>query len=629
MIIYEATKEEFCDSVLRDAIVDDIYTQYQSKIGKTNKNEIRSWENSMQYMNKVLNTEDIPNNSGVAIEYNIPLTSKRIDFLLSGKKEEDSSSVVVVELKQWELLETVDNKDGIVRTFLGGGIREHVHPSYQAWSYVSLIKDFNETVQKESIDLYPCAYLHNYDRAKNKNNIEDSVYREYFEKAPVFAKGDVLKLRDFIKKYIKKGDDKKILYEIDKGKIRPSKVLQDSLSKMLKGNKEFQMIDTQKLVYENALNMGRKSKKDNKKRVLIVEGGPGTGKSVIAINLLVQFIKEGIVSQYITKNAAPRNIYKKLLRGDYTQVEINSLFNSPGSFIDSQKNDIDALIADEAHRLNEKSGMFKNLGENQIKEIIFASKFSIFFIDENQKIDINDIGNINEICKIAKKNNVFEIEKMQLDSQFRCSGSDGYISWIDDVLDIKNTANFDGFEKFDFQVIENPCELRKLILEKNVRNKARLLAGYCWNWKKDERGNTDYYDINIPEYDFKMSWNLDTTITYAIDTDSINQVGCIHTSQGLEFDYVGVIIGEDLRFENDQIITDFTKRAKTDNSLKGIRKIYGEDPRKALKIADNIIKNTYRTLLTRGQKGCYVYCVNKDLQEYFKTRLTLLKKYDS
>ncbi|HBZ50983.1 MAG TPA: ATP-binding protein, partial [Erysipelotrichaceae bacterium] len=122
-------------------------------------------------------------------------------------------------------------------------------------------------------------------------------------------------------------------------------------------------------------------------------------------------------------------------------------------------------------------------------------------------------------------------------------------------------------------------------------------------------------------FDFGMSWNLGSTSTWAIDKDSVNEVGCIHTCQGLEFDYVGVIIGDDMRYENGHIITDFTKRAKTDKSLFGIKKLYKEQPEEALKRADHIIKNTYRTLLTRGQKGCFIYCTDSALANYFKARL--------
>lgn len=270
-----------------------------------------------------------------------------------------------------------------------------------------------------------------------------------------------------------------------------------------------------------------------------------------------------------------------------------------------------------------KSGIFKNLGENQVKEIINSAKVSVFFIDENQRVTIDDNGSISEIEKFASEFNA-KVTKLKLTSQFRCNGSDGYLSWIDDVLEINNTGNFDGFEfDYDIKIIDDPNEVYNIIKDLNSKNnKARMLAGYCWDWVSKK--NINKYDIKIEEYDFKMKWNLSNTKTWAIDNDSINEVGCIHTAQGLEFDYVGVIIGEDIRFENGKVITDFTKRAKTDKSLNGIKKLYKENPENALKIADEIIKNTYRTLMTRGQKGCYIYCVDKALAAYLKNRIELI-----
>jgi len=622
MIVYEATKGEFCDSVLVGSITDEIYEVYKEKIGKSAKSQIRSWENSMEYMYKVLNDSEIPSDCGVAIEFTIPTTSKRIDFILTGMNSFHDDSVVIIELKQWDSVQKVDGKDGVVKTFLGGGIRETTHPSYQVWSYASLIKNFNQTVDEEEISLFPCAYLHNYD-FKQDDPLKDKIYEPYFREAPLYGKRDVLKLRDFIKRYVKYGDSSNILYRIDHGKIRPSKKLQDTLSSMLDGNREFVMIDEQKIAYEQAIRMARESYIDDKKRVLIVEGGPGTGKSVVAINLLVDIMADDMVSLYVTKNSAPRNVfYEKLRGGKHSLSYLKNLFKGSGSFTQSESNEFDAIIVDEAHRLNEKSGLFSNLGENQVMEIINASKFSVFFIDRHQKISLKDYGSIEAIREFAEFFNA-EVEHIKLESQFRCNGSDGYLSWLDDVLEIEETANFDGFDfEYDFRVVDSPNELKELIFEKNTNNNARLLAGYCWNWIKEGKNDSDVHDIVID--DFSMSWNLGNSDTWAIDENSVNEVGCIHTSQGLEFDYVGVIIGNDLRFNGEHIVTDFNQRARTDKSLFGIKKLYKENPEEALKVADEIIKNTYRTLMTRGMKGCYVYCDDMLLQAYLKERLIRL-----
>ena len=622
MIVYEATKKLFVEDVLQDRIEENIDRKFYEKMGyHTSKNERKAWNNSMQYMMKVLIDNNIPNNVGIAIEYKIPNTSKRVDFIITGKDGKLKNTAIIIELKQWTEAEIVNGKDGIVQAFTGQALREVAHPSYQAWSYATTIEDYNETVQEKQIDLHPCAYLHNYLAVTPPTLLSDN-YKYYLEKAPAFIKGDVGKLRDFINKYIKYGDDKETLYQIENGKIRPSKSLQDALSSMLQGNQEFVMIDDQKLVYETALDMARKSYRDGQKRVLVVKGGPGTGKSVLAINLLVNLTRENMVCSYVTKNAAPRNVYATKLSGDFRKTRINNLFKGSGSFVESAENEFDVLIVDEAHRLNAKSGMFQNLGENQIKEIIKASKFSIFFIDESQRVTLKDIGSIEEIGKYIEKARA-QYEIMELESQFRCNGSDGYIAWLDDVLEIRRTANSDGFDlDYDIRICDSPNEVRDLIFEKNkINNKARLLAGYCWDWIKGGKNKPDVYDITIPEYHFAMSWNLGNSQTWAIDVDSINEVGCIHTAQGLEFDYVGVIIGDDLGYEDGRVVTNIKARAKTDQSIKGIKKLYRENVYKAQGVADEIIKNTYRTLMTRGQKGCYIYCTDVKLAEYLRMRL--------
>lgn len=625
MLVYEGIKSSFIDDVNLGIIADKIRNKYIEVLKrKPNTREFNSWNNSMQYMRGVLSDNEIPNNVGVAIEYNIPPTGCRIDFMMSGYNKK-KSNIIIVELKQWDKATEVGQMDGVykVNTYTGGSLRNVNHPSYQAMTYANLIRDYNETVELKDINIVPCAYLHNY-YFEDDDTLLSNDYKEYTEKAPLFGHNDVVKLRNFIKKYISVGDDGDLLYEIDGGRIKPSKMLQDSLNDMLKGNREFYMIDEQKIIYEYAIKNAIDTISKNNKNVMIVRGGPGTGKSVLAINLLVELNKRGMTCFYVTKNSAPRSVYSTKLRGDYTQTYINHLFQGSGNFIEEGANQIDCLVADEAHRLNEKSGRYQNKGENQVKEIINAAKFSIFFLDENQKVTLKDIGSEDLIKKFAKEAGA-GIYIFELSSQFRCNGSDGYLAWLDRVLEIRNTANLDidGFN-YDFRVFDDPNEMRNAIEEKNKKNnKSRIVAGYCWEWPTGKtRKDTNFHEIKIPEKKFEISWNLEGGEAFAIGANSVHEAGCIHTVQGLEFDYIGVIIGDDLRFENDKVITDYSKRAKTDSSLKGINKIAKEEGvEKAQEIADIIIKNTYRTLMTRGMKGCYVYCTNKELSSYLKKNI--------
>ncbi len=613
MIVYSSNKKGFLSDVLSGQVEQQILTSFVRETGHTTgKSEINSWRKSMPYMSNVINDSSIPDDAGIAIEYKIPQTSKRIDFIITGTNSEDRKVAVIVELKQWSEGVSLTEQDGILNTNFYG---EVTHPSYQVWSYATLLEDFNSAIQENKISLVPCAYLHNYAADDVITNVR---YKEYIDKAPVFLKSDALKLQEFIKRFVKYGDRTNILYQIEHGKIKPSKALADSLASMLEGNKEFILIDDQKLVYEIALKLAKESTEHNK-NVLIVEGGPGTGKSVVAINLLTELTKRGDVTQYVTKNSAPRKVYQVKLSGTFTQTRIANLFSPSGSFYNIGPNTFDSLIVDEAHRLNAKSGLFSHLGENQIKELINASKLSIFFIDEDQRVTLKDIGKKSEIIKWAEILDA-KVTSLELASQFRCNGSDGYLAWIDNILQIRETAN-ESLEdiNYNFQVMVSPAILHKKIIDLNKENnKARMLAGYCWKWISKK--NPNLKDIIIGNYE--ATWNLNSHgQAWIIHPDSVSEVGCIHTSQGLELDYAGVIIGPDMIVRDGKIITDVTKRASSDQSVKGIKNRLKENPKEAKQVADMIIKNTYRTLMTRGMKGCYIYSVDPETQDYFEKHL--------
>ena len=618
MIIYSSTKQSFIQDFEQGVLVKKLHQTLTEKYRRVGESEIHSWQTSLSYMANVMRDIAIPDLAGVAIEYIVPNTQKRVDFIITGLDQHNKEHVIIVELKQWGEAFKVADKDNIVSTYLRGGLHEVTHPSYQAWSYCSLIENFNEDVQTRPIELHPCAFLHNFDESIS-TELRDSIYSAILDISPMFTLGQMNNLRNFIKTYIPKPDTTNIIESIEHGRLRPSKALQDSILSMLKGNKEFVLIDDQKVEFERIKKAALDAIKNNQKTVYIVRGGPGTGKSVVAINLLAECIHNGYIAQYITSNAAPRNVYSTMLQKGFKKTEIKALFQGSGTFHTRSKNALQIAIVDEAHRLREKSGMYQNEGEDQIKEIINASLFSVFFIDRNQRVTFKDAGTIDKILKFSTEQKALVYEGA-LESQFRCNGSDGYLAWLDNVLQIAETANYDGFEgDYDFRIFDDPNAMYAAIKAKNeINNKSRVLAGYCWDWPKEGRTTSLVKDIQILEHNFGISWNLGNSTTYAIDPDSINEAGCIHTTQGLEFEYVGVIIGDDLRYENDKLIVDINKRAKTDQSIKGIKKLLKENPEEGHRIANEIVKNTYRTLMTRGQKGCYIYCTNKDLANYFK-----------
>ncbi len=611
-LIYTWTKKQLSNEIFK---IDDIIEQKFLDVlwRKVAPNEKMSRKNSLLYMNTILGDDAIPGDCWIAIEYHIPQTSKRIDFIITWRSEEDKENIVIIELKQRSEAELTD-KDGVVVTRFQHWTKETPHPSYQAWSYAALLQWFNMTVYTENIQLRPCAYLHNY--TKDDWVLKNERYQEYIDKAPVFLKDDYQKLQEFIKKFIKYWDSTQTMFRIEKWEIRPSKALADSMVWLINNNQEFVMIDEQKVVYENAISLSKLSSQENK-NVLIVEWWPGTWKSVVAINLLVALTKAWLVTKYVTKNAAPRTVYESKLTGTLKKTEFSNMFSSSWSFVDCMPNMFGALIVDEAHRLNEKSWIYKNKWENQIKELIRAAKCTIFFIDEDQKVTLHDIGETEEIIKRARHYGA-KIHKFELSSQFRCNGSDWYLSWLDNTLQIRETANTTLEDvKYDFQIVSDPNQLRDMIYEKNkINNKARLVAWYCRNWVSKK--NPTSYDIVMPEYNFGMRWNLATDWNlWIIKPESVSEIWCIHTCQWLEMDYVWVIVWDDFVIRNGKVVTQPQFRAKSDASIKWyksrIQKLWidGEI------LVDAIIKNTYRTLMTRGMKGCYVYFTDKETEERF------------
>jgi uncharacterized protein len=618
MIIYQSSKRQFLHHALRDDIEDVVSRHFLQATGHgAGPAEVRAWKHSLLEMAKVLGDEEIPEDAGVAIEYQLPQSSKRIDFLITGEDAEARSKVIIVELKQWSASRRSE-KDAIVWARRGGIAREREgpHPSYQAWSYAAYLQDFNAAVQDGDMALQPCAYLHNHPR---DGEIDHVHYQAHLARAPLFLAKERARLQAFIREHVRHGDRKGALYAIENGRIRPSKLLIDSVAGLLQGKPEFVLIDDQKLVHETVLAVDARA--DARKQVVIVQGGPGTGKSVVAINLLGTLIGRGRNARYVSKNAAPRAVYEARLAGTFTKTRISNLFSGSGAFVDDAPDTYDTLIVDEAHRLNEKSGLYRNLGENQVKELIRASRCTVFFVDDDQRVTLLDIGHTEELRRHAHALGA-EVTELALASQFRCNGSDGYLAWLDHTLAIRNTANptLDTGE-YDFRVLDSPAELHDLITLKNrVSNRARMVAGYCWTWpsKRDPAA----WDIEIEAFDYRRRWNLDQDGSLWIVTPgSVEQVGCIHTCQGLELDHVGVIIGPDLIYRDGQVVTDASRRASSDQSVKGLKKLRQSDPDRAQALADAIVKNTYRTLMTRGMKGCYVYCTDAPLAAYLRSRL--------
>ena len=490
MIVYNGSKRLFIDDVRKGVIEDKILRLIREKglLGGQER-EVESWHNSMQFMRNIVDIPTIDDDVQVAIEYNIPQTSKRVDFIIIGADAAGKDNIVIVELKQWTKAEKVDDEMHYsVRTYVAGDNRIVCHPSYQAYSYSRFLINYSQEIQDRDISLVPCAYLHNY-QPDFKSDLSDEIYKEWYTAAPFFVRNEVEEFSAFVNKFItRKSSSGDLLYLIENGRIRPTKSLQDALASMVMGNPEFVLLDEQAVCYDMCLRTMLQCQKDRKKRTIVIQGGPGTGKSVLAVNLLMSLINQSLNAAYVTKNSAPRQAFLSLLtKGKANKVaDIGHLFRSPFGLSTCKPNGYDCLIVDEAHRLVEK--MYRDwTGENQVKECIQASLLTIFLIDEDQAVTTKDIGSIAEIRKWceATGSRLIMNGETRLVSQFRCNGSDAYIQFVDGLLQrTPETVTVDLSElNYDFRVFDDPSEMRDALREINaLSNKARMVAGYCYDW---------------------------------------------------------------------------------------------------------------------------------------------------
>jgi len=410
------------------------------------------------------------------------------------------------------------------------------------------------------------------------------------------------------------------LARVEKSEYRPSKKLMEHVGKVIKGIPQYILLDEQLVVYDKVFACARKGFHRKKKTAIIIKGGPGTGKSVIAINLMADLLLKGYNTHYATGSRAFTQTLRNII-GTRGAVQFK-YFNS---YVEAEYNAVDVLICDEAHRIRETSSNrftpeAKRNNVPQLHEIIDASKVAVFFIDDDQVVRPDEIGSVDYIHSYAE-NAGCDLYEYELEVQFRCSGSDAFVNWINNTLDIRKTANvlWNAEEDFDFQIFESAESLDHAIRRKVAEGfTARMTAGFCWDWSKAYPDGTLKNDVVIGNY--KKPWNakpearriakgIPKATLWAYDPNGIDQIGCIYTAQGFEFDYVGVIFGKDLVYDFDNQEWNGIKENSSDPVVRRSKNRFVD-----------LIKNTYRVLLSRGMKGCYVYFMDKETERFIRSR---------
>jgi DUF2075 family protein len=620
MRLFAGTSEQFLEDTVQNQIAEKLRLAFFGYFRfYPSQSELNSWRNSLRAVSMVFQHAKLAD-QGILLEYQLPMTSKRLDCLICGKDANDRDNAVIIELKQWDRCQEAPGKNEVISW--AGGRRELLHPSVQVWQYKRYLEDTHTAFYEEPtpVVLNACAYLHNYS-VYSEDVLFSSKFDEALLNSPLFTADDVNKLSGYLTAKLEMGNGLEVLKRIEESKYRPSKKLMDHVGNVIRGIPEYILLDEQQIVYDSVFSSAKSGFHDKQKTVLIIKGGPGTGKSVIAINLMADLLLNGYNAQYATGSRAFTETLRKIIKSRGA-----AQFKYFNSYTEAENNAIDVLITDEAHRLRETSfNRFTPKSERsdtpQIEELLKASKVSAFFIDDDQVVRPGEIGSVQYIKEYAAKNNckVFEYE---LEAQFRCNGSDAFVNWVNNTLGIKKTANviWDQKEEFDLKIFQSPQELEDAIRAKvKAGFTGRVTAGFCWPWSNPRSDGTLASDVVIGDY--QRPWNakpeariiangIPNSNLWAYDQNGIDQIGCVYTAQGFEFDYAGVIFGTDLTYNLDKQAWEGHTERSEDNVVK----------RSKDKFVD-LVKNTYRVLLSRGMKGCYVFFEDKDTERFFKSRI--------
>ncbi len=581
--------------------------------------EVNSWNNSLRAVSQVFQTASLLDH-GVLLELQLPLTSRRLDCLVTGFDETKMPNAVIIELKQWGGCQSASGKNEVA-TFVGGNVRDVLHPAVQVGQYMTYLADCHTAFQgDDGIRLHACSYLHNYDPVKGDPLFMPN-FAEQIAKCPIFTADDTQKLTRFLDEHIHQGDKAEVTAKIEASKYSPSKKLLDHVAKLIKGKPEYVLLDDQLIVYDKVMEAAQAGVTAKKKVAIIVRGGPGTGKSVIAMNLLGDLSALELNAHYVTGSKAFTSTVREIV-GTRGAAQVR-YFNS---YMDADVNVIDVMIADEAHRIritsnNRFTPKVKQSKLPQIHELLKASKTSVFFIDDDQIVRPGEIGSCQYIKDQAEKLNC-EVQEFELEAQFRCAGSDAFVGWVNNTLEIQRTPHviWNQAEEFDFRIVPSPAELEASIRDKVAAGfTGRLSAGFCWPWSKPKQDGTLIEDVIIRDY--ARPWNarsdagrlapgIPKESLWAYEESGLEQIGCIYTAQGFEFDYVGVIFGLDLIYNPETAEWQGDKTRSFDSIVKRSGDSFVQ-----------LVKNTYRVLLTRGMKGCYVHFMDKNTENFFRSRI--------
>jgi uncharacterized protein len=577
--------------------------------------EQRSWSRSLSVLAQDLADAGL-GDVEVLVEYQLPLTSRRIDAVLAGvHPRTGADSFVVVELKQWSYATRYEDSDTLVDVEHTAGPR--LHPGIQVGEYCQYLTDFLGLLADHTNAVRGAAYLHNaVDR-----DVAELLERPGTEQSRIFTKQRRGAFLDYLRASLDAGRPgaaaaDRFLHST----VRPSRHLLTYAARELKERSHFTLLDEQRVAYELVLHAVERARSADHKRVVVVAGGPGSGKSVIALSLLGELARQGRPALHATGSKSFTQTLRRY--AGKGSARLRNLFLYFNSFMTADRNGIDVLICDEAHRIRETSvnrftrAQQRQGARAQIEELLAAARVPVFLLDEHQVVKPGELGNIEIITAYARKLNL-DVDVVSLHDQFRCGGSEAYEQWVLGLLglDGDKPGVWAGDGRFDLRVARSPEELEAFLAAKQGAGEtARMTAGYCWPWSDPRADDTLVDDVRIGGW--SRPWNVKSDRSvgeapgspfWATDPAGFGQVGCVYTAQGFEYEWSGVIIGPDLVARDGRLVT---RRAECKDPAFRSHKTVSDDE------ADRLIRNTYKVLMTRGMRGTILYAVDEETRAF-------------
>ncbi len=581
--------------------------------------ERASWANSLRVLSQDLLDAGLGEVEVIA-EYQLPLSSKRADVVLAGVHPHTGhDSYVVIELKQWSSASAYDQTSELVTVGGASGLR--LHPGAQVRQYCEYICGYVAALDGTRDALQGAAYLH---------NATDESVRELFRAQPtessrIFTGQRRGELMSYLQSRLAPKSGSAAADRLLTSAIRPSRHLLDHASGILHHRDQFTLLDQQRVAYDLVLKSVDLVRASDNKTVVVITGGPGTGKSVIALSVLAEMARRGYPALHATGSRSFTQTLRKYAGKGSTKTQ--SLFKYFNNFMEAKRNDIDVLICDEAHRIRSTSvnrytkSELRSHGRPQVDELIAAARVPVFLLDEHQVVRPGETGTVEMIRSHAARLGV-EVEVVPLHGQFRLGGSLAYESWVLGFLGLDGSPvpTWTGDGLVDIRVAESPDEMETfLAARQSMGETARMSAGFCWPWSDPRADGSLVSDVKIGNWE--RPWNVKgdravgeapASAFWATDPSGFGQVGCVFTAQGFEYEWSGVILGPDLVARDGRIVT---RRSEShDPELRKRTAVHDDD-------ADKLIRNAYKVLLTRGMRGTMIYSVDEETRNFLRTHV--------